>query len=191
MTDLKAALKNAHGPKAFERAMQKAREDLQWWHTIRVSKLDLSSFNFEQGDSLVWDKERLSALHDRQLDKMADVVYARAIAGHMSVLTFDDREDARRRWMSFNDEAAIVAKAFSVEGEDGTYLGVVVALPAAMVALAEERAKKKDAPRTPLEMLQRWARGSSRRRIEDLRRQAIRSYGRVLHTYANGLLGGT
>lgn len=69
-----------------------------------------------------------------------------------------------------------------------SYTGIVLNLPESLAALSEERAKRVPPPRTVMEMLEDWARRSTKRRVEDLRRMAIRSYARTLHAYANTLV---
>lgn len=170
------------------RALSYAREDVQWYYTERVARLDLSCSGFEAGDSLVWDERRLGALHDRQIDLAPHVERARLIGARLAQLPSELRAATRDRWQSWGQARAVVASAFALEGEAGTYLGVVLSLRSAAEALEEERAWRKVPPSTVMDLLQQWATSQSRRKVDELRREAVRVYGRALHVYADVVL---
>jgi hypothetical protein len=178
------------GRRTFEKALTSARDEIEWFFTVRVSELDLSAISYESKDSHVWDDSRISMLHDRELSKLKQVARARRIAHALAVLPRELQLAARARWQSFPAQLSIVSSAFRADGESGTYLGVVLILDAAKRALDAELEKSNGAsPRTVLEMLQQWARAaSSARKIEPLRRDAVRTYARVVHEYAHAAL---
>lgn len=176
-------------PKVFERVMRRAKADIEWYWGERIAKLDLDSVSFEQGDSNVWNEERLTALHERAMDQGRLIRRARPIEAVLSSLPLEEQAVTRQRWLSFNDDYSLIWKQFVVEEENGHYLGIAVNLPAARVHLAEEQSKRNPPPRTVLEMLGDWARRSTRRRVDDLRREAIRTYARALHAYSNRVIG--
>ena len=181
---------NKVGPRVFARLMNFAKLDVEWYHCERIALLDLGSISLEAGNTVVWNEERLTGLHERTMDKGRAIRRARPIELRLQALEAHDREVAKRRWVTFNGDFYPIVKQFEVEQENGSYLGIALHLPATLAAFAEERVKRKSAPRTPLEMLQDWAGRQTRRRVDDLHRQAVRAYGAFLHRYVDVVITG-
>lgn len=171
------------------KVLEHARIDVQWYFTERVAALDLGSSGFESGAALVWDEARLGILHERQIDLVPKVERARVIHARLAQLAPDLQVTTRDRWLSWGEAHAVAANAFALNDEPGTYLGIVLTLPAARESLEAARARHRAAPRTVLEMLEGWAKDGRRRAVDDLRREAVRQYGRAIHTYADIVLG--
>lgn len=211
MEQVAATMSSQPSRRAFERGITRAKEDCEWFWTQRIAELDVSGIAYDSDSSPYWDDERVWAAMERQHSLMPAVKRARRISEVLTKLPRALQLTTRARWMSFTGQAQIVASAFTVEQESGSYLGIALGLDSAHQLLHEEQEKALGklkerqtkaemrgtvmqqtyaGPRTVLEMLQQWCTASSRgRKVEELCRHAVRMYGHAIHEYAHAALG--